>query len=304
MSSPACDICGSTNAEPVLKHDCPDGPLVRCQRCGLYYVDLSFSREFLREHPEAHADVASSYKRLVARRMCEDAELEALEDSIRKVYFSDRLRFLQKFSDRRGSVLDVGCGKGIFLELAKDAGFEPFGVELAAADAEAARRRIGSGVVAQDFEEIGASDRLFDIVTLFHVIEHFRSPSSAMAKVRSLLKPGGLVIIETPRIDTVWFRLLGRRWRQFIFGHLFFFSRDTLADLLSKHGFAIIESCTPSKVATVRFVLNRAERILPGPARAAAWLARTLRLADVRIRVRLSDTMLVCARRMNGPDAA
>jgi len=125
-----------------------------------------------------------------------------------------------------------------------------------------------------------------------------------MAKVCSLLKPGGLIVIETPRIDTVWFRLLGRRWREFMFGHLFFFSRGTLADLLERHGFTILESCTPGKVATIRFVLNRAERILPGPARAAAWLARTLRFSDVRIRVRLSDTMLVCARKNNGPDDA
>lgn len=299
-----CDICGSTNAEPVLKHDCLDGPLVRCQQCGLYYVDLSFSRAFLREHPEAKTEVAASYRKLVAGRMCEDPELDALEDSVRKVYFRDRLRFLQKFCDRGCRVLDVGCGRGIFLELARDAGFEPFGVELGAADAEAARRRVGIDVVATDFEEIDASDHGFDVITLFHVIEHFRSPSRAMAKVRSLLKPGGLVIVETPRIDTIWFRLLGRRWREFMFGHLFFFSRDTLADLLSRHGFSIIESRTPGKVATLRFVLNRAERILPGPARAAAWLARTLRLVDVRIRVRLSDTMLVCAREVNKPDDA
>lgn len=304
MSGPFCDICGSTEAEPVLEHDSLDGPLMRCQQCGLYYVDQSFSREFLREHPEAQTEVAVSYRTLVAGRMCEDAELETLEDSVRKMYFIDRLQFLQKFCDQGGRVLDVGCGRGVFLELARDAGYEPFGVELAEADAEAARRRVGTDVVATDFEEIDSSDREFDVITLFHVIEHFRSPSSAMAKVHSLLKPGGLIIIETPRIGTLWFRLLGRRWREFMFGHLFFFSRGTLADLLKRHGFTIIESRTPSKLATVRFVLNRAERILPGPARAAAWLARTLRLADVRIRVRLSDTMLVCARKTNGPDEA
>jgi len=304
VSGLLCDICGSTEVEPVLEHDSLDGPLVRCQQCGLYYVDLSLSREFLREHPEAQTEVAVSYKALVARRMCEDPELDVLEDSIRKVYFGDRLRFLQKFCDQGGRVLDVGCGRGVFLELARDAGFEPFGVELGAADAEAARRRVGTDVVATDFEQIDTANRDFDVITLFHVIEHFRSPSRAMAKVRSLLKPGGLVIIETPRIDTVWFRLLGRRWREFMFGHLFFFSRGTLTDLLKKHGFTVIESCTPSKVATVRFVLNRAKRILPGPARAAAWLARTLRLADVRIRVRLSDTMLVCARKVDEPDYA
>jgi 2-polyprenyl-3-methyl-5-hydroxy-6-metoxy-1,4-benzoquinol methylase len=277
---------------------------VRCQQCGLYYVDLSFSREFLREHPEEQTEVAVSYRTLVARRMCEDPELDALEDSVRKVYFRDRLRLLEKFCDQGGRLLDVGCGRGVFLELARNAGFEPFGVELAAADAEAARRKVGTAVVATDFEQIGTANPDFDVITLFHVIEHFRSPSRAMAIVSSLLKPGGLVIIETPRIDTLWFRLLGRRWREFMFGHLFFFSRGTLADLLKRHGFTIIESCTPSKVATVRFVLNRAERILPGPARAAAWLARTLRLADVRIRLRLSDTMLVCARKVDDPDQA
>lgn len=304
MSGQLCDICGSTNAEPILEHDCLDGPLVRCRQCGLYYVDLSFSREFLRKHPEAKTEVAVSYRALVARRMREDPQLDALEDSTKKVYFRDRLRLVEKFCDRGGRVLDVGCGRGIFLELARDAGFEPFGVELAAADAEAARRRVGVDVVAADFEEIDTSNRDFDVITLFHVIEHFKSPSRAMAKVCSLLKPGGLIVIETPRIDTVWFRLLGRRWREFMFGHLFFFSRGTLADLLERHGFTILESCTPGKVATIRFVLNRAERILPGPARAAAWLARTLRFSDVRIRVRLSDTMLVCARKNNGPDDA
>jgi len=294
-----CDICGSPDPKVVFEHKHLDGPLVRCQRCGLYYVDIGFALAILEKFPDAPEKVAPEYWKLLGQGMRVCAELEAAEDDVKKAYFSDRVRLLEELCDRGARVLDVGCSRGVFLELAKDAGFEPFGVELGVDEAEAAGSKVGGEIVVGDFEEVEIPYRDFDVVTLFHVIEHFKSPSLGVAKVRSLLKPGGLVIIETPRIDNLWFRLLGRRWRQFILGHFFFFSMKTLGDLLERHGFSIIETRTPTKTVTARFLLNRVERHWLLPAKALAWVAQALRLADVRIRLRLSDTMLVCAKKMD-----
>ena len=73
---------------------------------------------------------------------------------------------------------------------------------------------------------------------MLHVIEHLDSPHETVKRVAEVLRPGGAVLIETPTIDNLWFRLAPKRWRQLIPDHYFFFSRATLERLLRNAGWS------------------------------------------------------------------
>jgi SAM-dependent methyltransferase len=110
----------------------------------------------------------------------------------------------------------------------------------------------------------------FDVVASFHVVEHVSSPVRFVEELARRLKPGGLLVIETPDIGSAPFRLFGTRWRQFIPEHLYFFDRRTLARLLEGRGFRIREIRSIGKYASVPLILNRLGRQVPLLRRAGA----------------------------------
>jgi 2-polyprenyl-3-methyl-5-hydroxy-6-metoxy-1,4-benzoquinol methylase len=105
-----------------------------------------------------------------------------------------------------------------------------------------------------------------------HVIEHVPDPISVFRQVHRILKPGGCFVIETPRYDTLMFRLLGRRERSLSCdGHIFFFTTDTLARMATASGFNVARADYVGRSLTIERLLynfgvmsksNEIERIL------------------------------------------
>jgi len=89
---------------------------------------------------------------------------------------------------------------------------------------------------------------------MFHVIEHVPSPSEVVCEVYRILRKEGLFIIETPKIG-IWFKLLKKRWRQFMPGHYWFFDSITIRKLLaSKFNFRILKIGSVGKSVSLRFL--------------------------------------------------
>jgi SAM-dependent methyltransferase len=103
----------------------------------------------------------------------------------------------------------------------------------------------------------------FDVVASFHVIEHVDSPSKFVAEMVRRLKPGGVLVIETPDIGSWPFRLLKARWRQFIPEHYYFFDRGSMMELLGREGLSGCRIQRIGKYASPDFILNRLARHLP-----------------------------------------
>src|SRR5262249_3865034 len=128
-----------------------------------------------------------------------------------------RLDLIRRYRSS-GKLLEVGCARGDFLRVAGQC-FDVDGVEP---NAELARDAIAVAPIYQGIIE-SCPNSGYDVAASFHVIEHTDSPRRFLEAIAARVRPGGLVVIETPNIHSLPFRLLGSRWRQFIPEHYFFF---------------------------------------------------------------------------------
>lgn len=137
-------------------------------------------------------------------------------------------------------LLDVGCGNGEFLELARLSGWGVVGVDFDPNAVKVARSR-GLDVRQGSVEVIDPAKERFDGITLSHVIEHVHDPLAVLRQCHALLKPGGWIWIETPNIDAQGHARYGANWRGLEPPrHLVLFSRNALFQALAEAGFQSI----------------------------------------------------------------
>ena len=225
--SRTCRLCGGP-AEAVTR----GAPaIVRCKGCAL----LSLAEFPSREERDARYQEGYYAKDTGARFLgLIEAVLRFLKDL--------RVRSILRLSRGPGSILDVGCGRGDLIQLFQDRGWKAVGTQVSRTAAEAARRLRGVDVIIGDLPGLSLAPESFDVVTFLHVLEHLDRPGDYLSAARSLLRPGGLLVIEVPNCAGPGFRWLEQR--SFTFdhpNHLVFFTPDSLRALLERAGFEVIE---------------------------------------------------------------
>ena len=265
----SCDLCGTPETRFVLTSPNLDGPLVECVGCGFRFVrgrreNLAFGRG----EAKATADRIREAN-LIFEDISRDEERRLNERNAQW-----RMSLIREFQPD-GRLLEVGCGRGDFLRVAGDR-FDVYGVEP---NPELAMDSSRAATVHEGLIE-SVPWAAFDVVASFHVIEHVDSPSSFVAEMARRLKPGGLIVLETPDIGSWPYRLLKGRWREFIPEHYYFFDRQTMVRLLEGEGLSVRRIQRVGKYASPDFILNRLGRHLPFvPKSAGAFLgSRTFRL--------------------------
>jgi 2-polyprenyl-3-methyl-5-hydroxy-6-metoxy-1,4-benzoquinol methylase len=272
-----CDVCGSPNPRFILNSTGLDGPLVECVNCGLRYVGvrrsaLTFGNSAAEE---TAARVRAANLNFRYLRLQEEHRLAMLNAKWRL----DLIRRLKP----SGKLLEIGCARGDFLRVARER-FDVCGVEPNPELADS------SSQVAPVYRDVIERTPWsgFDVVASFHVIEHVDSPSSFIQAAVQRLNPGGLLVIETPNIDSIPFKLMKSRWRQFIPEHYFFFSPKTISRLLSDHGLQVQANLTIGKYASLDLVVNRLGRYV-------RWLPNLNGFSRFTFRLNPMDIMLVFA---------
>ena len=134
-------------------------------------------------------------------------------------------------------LLDIGCGNGDFLVDAREAGWHVSGVEPDPKAAAAAWKR-DLDVTTGTVDKLAAKSSCFDVITISHVIEHVHDPIKLLKAAHRLLKPGGVVYIDTPNIGSDGAQLFGKNWRGLETPrHLVLFNLASLTSLLSATGY-------------------------------------------------------------------
>jgi 2-polyprenyl-3-methyl-5-hydroxy-6-metoxy-1,4-benzoquinol methylase len=157
--------------------------------------------------------------------------------------------FIKRHSNGTGRMLDLGCGDGTVLWLAQQDGWQVQGVELFAEHAKLVRETLGFDVEVSDITAYDGVHKAWDCVVLTHVLEHLPDPVGALIKIKNLLKPGGIGVLEFPNIDALDARLrrLLDRWHihrrayapTYTPGHVQEFCRASFAYAAQQAGLAL-----------------------------------------------------------------
>ena len=141
---------------------------------------------------------------------------------------------------RNGDLLDIGCGTGTFLAAARDAGFRVSGTELDRNAARFAKEKLGLQRVLpltiSEFTERNAEER-FDVVTFFEVLEHQAAPVEFLQKVKTCVRPGGMIALSVPNRER-W--LTGPDVLDYPPNHFLRWNAAALRNFLSGQGFAVL----------------------------------------------------------------
>jgi 2-polyprenyl-3-methyl-5-hydroxy-6-metoxy-1,4-benzoquinol methylase len=182
----------------------------------------------------------------------------------------------------RGRALDIGCGNGSHLLALHALGWDVTGFDLHD-KTDPAVREAGIPVWTGRLDALRPHRGTFDVVSMWHVLEHLHDPAAELAQVRELLSPEGTLVVEVPNSASAAAHLLGARWHQWdIPRHLSHFTPRTLARLFAGAGFRIQRLSPIRKTALPQSL--RAWAAAPGGPRflkSAPGLRWCLRMAEI-----------------------
>lgn len=219
-----CYLCNSTEFE-VLEgtvRDYPERKVLKCKKCGLVFLD-SFDHIDINYYEDSNM---LNEANLTVEKWTKQNYKQNLDRSTRLMSFlSDKI------------VLDVGCGDGGFLNNIKPFVRACAGIE----QSEYLRQYIIDNYNIQVFptiEDMPAKN--IEIITMFHVIEHFKDPIQAIKKLGSSLVKNGVIYLETPNANDILLNLYDcKAFKNFTYWgcHLFLFTKETLKDMIERAGY-------------------------------------------------------------------
>jgi 2-polyprenyl-3-methyl-5-hydroxy-6-metoxy-1,4-benzoquinol methylase len=209
-----CPCCGAPDAK--LRGSRGDLRLVRCGSCDLVYTNPQ-PVDQVREQYLHHYDLAAHFGEVEERK---------------RVLFDRRLQALGPPPADRARLCDVGCGDGLFLQMAAATGWEPFGIEMNPPAAAAAQRR-GATVFRGTAEEVeGLPLGSFDLVCSWDAIEHTPTPRRFAERLAALARTdGGRVVLTTMNTDSLVARATGMSWRMIDAEHFTYWNERSLTSL-------------------------------------------------------------------------
>jgi 2-polyprenyl-3-methyl-5-hydroxy-6-metoxy-1,4-benzoquinol methylase len=233
-----CPICGYNNnrvlhiiSVPYQINNSKNFNIVQCSECRLAHLNPLPEKEFLSRFYESgyHKEKESFLNKFLS-------------------YLNRRLAIkeLRKFK-MGGKVLDIGCGRGAFLEEMQKVGYDSYGVEPSREGYEISSKIRNVKIFNCQISDCHFPNSYFDIVSLWHTLEHIPDPSALLKQIKRMLKPGGILVIEVPNFSCWGCRFFKTSWHQLdVPRHLFFFTKGSLLRLLESNGFEALKISTES----------------------------------------------------------
>jgi len=239
-----CSICGAKSAFLVADR-CRGGErlnTVLCDQCGLVRRDpMPSPEELQRYYSSSYRVEIGKGKRPSPRRLCRIMHI-ALERALDLVA---RL-------PQNARTLDVGCGAGDLVYLLQSAGFDAHGFDPDSRYIEWARSIIGDVVEEHRIEDFHAPSS-FDLVTMYHALEHMPNPGYTLDRIREWLRHDGLLVIEVPNVEA----RNQAPGNQYIKPHVHYFNIATLSMLAAQNGFELEHAGTYATNENVRCYLRK-----------------------------------------------
>ncbi len=162
-----------------------------------------------------------------------------LGEKVIRIFIKFRRKRIERIV-QKGRILDIGCGRGEFLSLMKGSGWEAIGSELNEETAWHARNVLGLDIRTGSLTDTHFDDAFFDVITLWHVLEHLPDPLLTIEECKRILKTGGLLVFAVPNFDSLQAQISGDHWFHLDLPyHLYHFTNKNLDLFLRKFSLRI-----------------------------------------------------------------
>jgi 2-polyprenyl-3-methyl-5-hydroxy-6-metoxy-1,4-benzoquinol methylase len=198
-----------------------------CSCCGLVYT-----REVIESEEDASKIYVESYEGLSYGGFLAETAVRLERNEYRKRWLDRQLKGLGR-EFHPGSALEIGARDGSFLWLLKEDGWQVLGIDPNQTYSAGARQHYGVEIKDGYFRGEVFSDQSFDLVACFQLFEHIEDPAAFLRAVRTVLKNGGIIYLETPNLGYI-------QKRQLIKIHVILYSRLALCQVLEQNGFRVL----------------------------------------------------------------
>lgn len=203
IPAPICELCGGATHPAWTTRDTHghSWTYTRCSDCGLIQLktdprDPSWKKQ---AYPENYYGGVYS-------------KFDGAIQSLREFSAWRRAKEIHGFFLKSGRVLDIGCGEGLFLRSMKSLGWDVTGCEIGEQAAERAEHNVGVPIHRGDFESLPDLNAHWDVIMLWHVLEHLEHPERFLKKVAEALTPEGLLVVAIPNADSWQAKIFGPDW--------------------------------------------------------------------------------------------
>lgn len=233
-----CLICNSENLTPFIKaQDYTVSKewfqIVRCQICGFKFTN-----------PRPNPDEIGAYyesEEYISHSNTQKGLINVLYHWVRRYTLSAKARLIQQRMPNKNNLLDIGCGSGAFLAFMAKEGWNCTGIEPSEKARAYAKQNYGLAVYEPlRFFELPAQN--YEVITMWHVLEHVHLLNEYIVQLKKLLKPGGLLLIAVPNSQAAEAEHYGAAWAAYdVPRHLYHFAPSDMENLLQKHQITLLE---------------------------------------------------------------
>jgi len=198
----------------------------RCAGCGFIFMNPRFKKSVLAGFYGDNYYTGNAGYTYYDERDAEKFAMHVWRKRIEKIH--DKVK--------TGSFLDVGCAFGGLLKAAQKY-YKPYGIELSEYSGGVAKSIYGNNIHLGTLEDHPFREESFSVITMIELIEHLPDPLSAVKECYRLLKPGGLLLIQTANMDGLQAKIQGSNYAYYMPGHLSYLSKKNILMILRKCGF-------------------------------------------------------------------
>ena len=207
--------------------------IVTCKKCGFRFTNPRPEEGAIGEYYQAESYIShtNTSKGLISK----------IYQEVRKFTLKGKLNLINRLSPNKGKLLDVGCGTGMFLNVARENGWKVNGIEPDA----------GARKIAEENNQIKINDEVlssfqqetFDVISLWHVLEHIHQLNETIEWLKDRLSKDGSLIIAVPNHESTDAKVYQEKWAAYdVPRHLYHFSQKSIKHLFAKHGFELKET--------------------------------------------------------------
>lgn len=233
-----CPICGSN--ELVKRFNCEDYfssnelfPVFDCLQCRFRFTNHFPSEENIGNYYDTPNYISHSDS--------DKGVTNKLYQFFRRMMLRRKVRLVKRFANNNeAELLDIGCGTGHFLQTARAAGFRVTGIEKSMMARDKALSLFHLNVL-EDLDRF-TPDHSFEVITLWHVLEHLEKLNESVAKISKMLVQEGTLVIALPNHHSYDAGVYGKQWAAYdVPRHLWHFTSDTVERLMLKHGMRVVK---------------------------------------------------------------